>query len=114
ASRVVHVAAGTTVQMSDLTMREGFSPDGGGCLYNEGTLALNRIAIEECVSTGGGGGLRNDGVLTSTRSTIWENVAVDRYGGGMDNVFGASLTLTVVTVSGNIAAVGGGIDNFGV
>ena len=94
--RVLHILPGTTVEMSELTVRNG-----------------SRSASS---SDHRGGGIFNDGTLTLTNSTVSGNTA--SFGGGVLNDFGATLTLNDSRVSGNttggaLGGTGGGIVNFG-
>ena len=131
-SRVFHVASGTTVTISGLTIRNGmvagnFPAGSGGGIYSfQATLTLNDCAISENSATYGGG-VTNDAyndekgdswaVLTISNSTLSGNSA--SYGGG--GVFntsgrwtGAVLTINNSTFSGNSAGYyGGGVDNNG-
>ena len=89
--RVFHILGGT-VEISGLTIQNGFWVNGGG-IYNGGTLTLNNSTVSGNTTTHGAGGIYN--------------------------APGATATLTNVTVSGNTAAVGispgvvGGIGNGG-
>jgi len=113
ASRVFNIAAGKTVEITDLTISHGYvtesNPKGGG-IYNEGSLTLNRVNVSNCACEGIGG--------TSTRAQ----------GGGIYSASGASLTMTDCRVHQNTAeghhllvgsdyraddARGGGLCNFG-
>jgi hypothetical protein len=63
----------------------------------------------------GGGGIYNSGTLTVTNSTISNNSAesggnVESFGGGIYS-YGGQATVTDSTISGNVAGIGGGICN---
>jgi len=94
ASRVFAISPGITAAISGLTIRDGYSGNLGGGIYNGFGASL-----------------------TVTNSTLSGNHAEN--GGGISNQFGASLTLTNSTLSGNSAAGdisnggGGGILNSG-
>jgi len=96
------------------------SVDGGGGIYNAGTLTMSDCTISdnEALFTSGsgvssnGGGVRNyQGVMTITNSTISNNFANSGYGGGIYNT--GQTDIINSTISGNSAHDGGGIyDNY--
>jgi hypothetical protein len=114
ASRVFDIAAGSAVDISGLTIADGYLmvgvPKGAGIL-NAGTLNVTACAVTNN-STGGsmasfGGGISNSGTLTLTNSTIRGNTAVARLynsGGGIANY--GTLTVTNSIINGN-SAIGG-------
>jgi hypothetical protein len=131
-SRVFHVASGTTVTISGLTVRNGmvtgnFPAGSGGGIYSfQATLTLYDCAISGNSATYGGG-VTNDAfndekgdswaILTITNSTLSGN-STSYGGGGAFNTSGrwtgAVLTINNSTFSGNSAGYyGGGIDNNG-
>jgi predicted outer membrane repeat protein len=86
--RVMQVASGATLNLSNLTISDGLSAEDDG------------------------GGILNNGTLTVTNSTFSSNQSVDDYGGAIYN--GGTLTVTNSTFSGNSAGGGGGaIENGG-
>jgi len=138
--RVLHIHSGKTVEVTNVTVRNGDVPvidpsDCGGGIYNDGgTLSLTNSTITGNLAPWGGG-INNGGALTLTNSTVSNNTAQDgagisnggaltltnstvsnntgsRNGGGIENV-GGTVTLTNSTVSGNSAKDGGGIINSG-
>jgi hypothetical protein len=131
-SRVFHVASGTTVTISGLTIRNGmvtgnFPVGSGGGIYSfQATLTLNDCAISGNSATYGGG-VTNDAfndengdpwaILTITNSTLSGNSASYGGGGGFNTSgrwTGAVLTIDNSTFTGNSAgSYGGGIDNNG-
>jgi CSLREA domain-containing protein len=138
AFRVLDFSGTATASVSGVTITEGAATEGAG-IVNDGTLALDQVAVVGNVAKveGGpntfpeGGGIRNGGDLTLIRSTVSGNSAIGKggtvqnapEGGGIYNNSG-SLTIEESTVSGNIAravagpggstnAVGGAIDNSG-
>ncbi len=122
-SRVFIVDPGATVSISGLTVEAGNSSpsgtsdgDGGGGIFNMGTLTLTNSTVFDNFSSNGGGGIENLGTMTLTDSTVSVNSSFGTIfkssGGGIAN-FG-TLTLTNSTVSGNSAnGDGGGIYNVG-
>lgn len=87
----------------------------GGAILNYGELYLERSIFQANQSLGFGGAIlsgpaSNDAFLTIKESTFTANQAFER-GGAIDNRRGA-LTIVNSTISGNLAASGGGIVNF--
>ena len=95
ASRVFHIAPGTTVTISGLTIRNGLAEgssvsdkSGGGIYNNQATLTLADTTVSSNYA-GTGGGIYNEGTagsatLTLTNSTIASNAAGD-LGAGIYN-----------------------------
>jgi CSLREA domain-containing protein len=114
--RVFEVGA-VTAAMSGLTVQHGRflstpgSYQGGGGIYNAGTLTLNSARVNEnqIVDAGqgayGGGIFNDDGTLTLADCTINDNRA--EAGGGIWNEAG-DVTLTNCTLNGNEGVGGGG------
>ena len=141
--RVFHILSGNSVQMSLITIEEGYAfPGNGGGILNEGILALNDLHISNnsCeLNQGGntiggfGGGISNEGALTASRITIFENVArggigtngfnggggggsTPGFGGGIYNGETGIVYLENSTISSNLAIGGrfsGGSTNGG-
>ena len=107
AVRVFDIAAGGSLSITGLTIRDGFlsSADDGAGFRNLGTLDIVDSVITENVSGFSGGGIENRGVLTVTGSTITANSAVFS-GGGIRTTFSGAVgpvtaTVTGSTISGN-------------
>ena len=108
ANRVFRIAGTAVVTLSNLTITNGLTGDGGGIL-NFGTLTINNCTITGNTAGGSGGGIRSDGTLTVTNSTISNNTASGSTGsGGGIRVNQGSATFANVTISGNSAAGNGG------
>lgn len=112
--RVLDVAAGVTVEIRDVTLRngrvQGAGTPGGG-VRNRGALTLARSVVTRNTSEGFGGGISSSDIgsaLTLSQSTVSDNSAGSG-GGGL--AIDATATLTNVTVSGNrsLTGFGGGI-----
>lgn len=123
ASRVFHIASGTDVTVSGLTITNGSAPPpdyfGGGIYNNHAILTLNNCTISGGVAVPGfGGGIYNDAyagsaTLTINNCTISGNSAWP--GGGIYNDQG-TVTITNSTLSGNSDNgynIGGAIANVG-
>jgi hypothetical protein len=128
--RVFAVAAGTSAIIQDMIVRHGKvsdHPARGGGILNQGTLALERVAVIDNLAIGSdgypgglaeGGGIYNNGSLVVVSSVVSSNDATagdgsasgadggDGHGGGIANGTGGTLAVINSTVSGN-AAVGG-------
>jgi CSLREA domain-containing protein len=113
--RVLDVAAGASVTLRGLTIRDGLPyAFGGGGIRNGGTLALDHVTVTDNQTAGNpsaGGGILNTGSLSLVDSVVSSNHAFGGYspGGGIDNEQG-TLTLERSTVSGNTT---GGSFTFG-
>lgn len=113
---VFNTATGTlTVIDSTLSNNLANSPDlshGGGGIYSDGTVTLNRTTVKDNTTIGRGGGIYNqDPTITIINSTISGNTALN--GGGIFNRFG-TVQLTHSTITDNTATDnGGGVWNFG-
>jgi CSLREA domain-containing protein len=115
--RIFFVAGGSTMEIRDVTLRNGRSQGAGGAIRNEGDLTIVRGLITGNSSVAGAGGagfggaILTDGdgsTLTMTDSTLSNNTA---QGGGGAIAIGGRVTLENVTVSGNrsLADFGGGL-----
>ena len=105
--RIFTIGLGRTVNLSGVTLRNGYAASFAGAISNSGTLTVTRTAITGNHGNAGGG-IDNGGTLTLSQSTISANHA--DFGGGIYN----GLTLFVVdsTISENDAdSDGGGIYN---
>jgi hypothetical protein len=107
-----------TATLSGLTISHGRSTNGGGGVYNSGTLALAGCTLSANSAVGQtdyysayGGGVYNTGTLELTNCTLSANSAYSLHaggtGGGIYNT-GATMTLANCTLSNNSANEGGG------
>ncbi|MEW5985446.1 MAG: choice-of-anchor Q domain-containing protein, partial [Chloroflexota bacterium] len=114
--RVLHVLGSTEVTLSGVTVAGGTADTGGG-IYTIGSLTLVNTHLIANFSTDaeitGGGAIYNEGDLLLQRSTISGNSAADRGGGIYTNGSSATVTLVNSTITGNTASYGGGIASFG-
>ena len=79
--------------------------DGGGGIFNAGTLIVSLSTVSGNASPYRGGGIANTGTATVSRSTISGNTSVN--GGGLF-ASGPSTVVSNSTLSGNRASVNGG------
>lgn len=112
--RVFDMFAGAvTVNISDLTVRNGQPGALAGGIYNSSavTLTLTRVTVTSNVSTGQGGGINSPGTLILNDVDITNNTAGSS-GGGIYNQ--GTITYNRGTISGNTSpSEGGGIYNSG-
>jgi len=111
-SEILYVDLGATLTLNDLTIENGSAGfDGGGGVYNLGTLTINNSTLSGNLAEGDGGGIISSGTLTVTNSTFSGNSGFE--GGGIYNE-GITLTVTNSTFYDNSATFyGGGIFNEG-
>jgi CSLREA domain-containing protein len=107
-NRVFSIAAAESVEISDLTIANGFDPSFGGALrLNPGTsLTLKDVIVENSTAlTGSGGAILNEGNLRIISSIIRNNSA-----GAIGGAIASSGTLTIErsVLQGNRALNGGG------
>lgn len=114
---IFYIPSGATVQIQDVTLRNGRSRGAGGAIHNQGDLTLLRTiltgnsSVAGAVGSGQGGAIVSDGnnqSLTILDSTISGNTAQGA-GGGI--AAGGQVSLSNVTVAGNrsTANLGGGL-----
>ena len=111
----LHVASGSAVSLTavDVTSSSATgtaASNGGGGIYNAGTLTLTGGALTGNTATNGsgsGGGIYNIGTLSADGTTISSNSSA-RAGGGIETRDGASVTLANVTMDGNDAGTNPG------
>ena len=122
--RVFHVLSPAVVEISGLTIRDGFTGFGAG-VWNLGTLTLQRVAVSKNEAayrdpndpsscSGDHAGIENLGTLVMVDSSIDHNRGCKTdfsRGGGLGNY--GTATLTNVVVANNRAQSGGGIFNNG-
>jgi hypothetical protein len=129
ACRVFLISAGVTVTLTQISISDGFIPDGdsGAGINNAGTLTINYSAIRNN-TTGegegigiGAGGIYNTGTLIVNNSDISSNTSyVYTYGIGGGGIANRGVAyVSHSTLSNNLAyessggGAGGGISNFG-
>jgi len=105
AVRVFEVNSGVTFNLQNLTVANG-NADGGGGIYNRGTLNVTNSTFSGNTAAHGGGIFSDGGTLTVTGSTFTGNSAT--YGGGGLTAHG-TLNVTNSAFSSNSAHYGAGI-----
>jgi CSLREA domain-containing protein len=119
--RAFRIRSGANLTLNNLTVSNG-AADGGGGIFNTGTLAIINSTISDNYSPSACGGIVNAGTLVITRSTVSGNKANRGWGGGICNFGGFTATITNSTISGNeqtnfddvfTNGGGGGIHNLG-
>ncbi len=128
ASQVFDVGSGATVSIAGLTITDGVNTQTfGGGIANAGKLTLEGDVVSDnqvlALGFSGalGGGIYNSGTLTVGLSQVTGNVASGNFGcsgGGIENDYGATLTINQSIITNNQAVTptgqsvqGGGIDN---
>jgi filamentous hemagglutinin family protein len=114
AVQVFSIAGGSTVNLNNLTVINGFDDvQGGGIRVNGGsTLNLSNSTFTGNKTDGFGGALRNEGgsTINISNSTFFGNTA--KINGGALNNQGGTYTVNSSTFFGNSAGFGGAINNF--
>ncbi len=104
---VIKIAAGRTVEISGVTIRNGYAvANSGGGIANAGTLTITDCVLYGNHSDQVGGGIDSTGSLTMTACTVTQNNATR--GGGV-SVQGGSATVAYSTVSVNSAPKAAGV-----
>ena len=122
ADRVLIVDAGLTVNLSELTVTNGYGFQLAGCVLNNGSLTLDHVTVTGCLMTtdggdfwqGGGGIYNGAGSSLSLFDSTVSNNNSGWAGGGVYAFFDTDVFVERSTVSGNIAIdVGGGFRGLG-
>jgi hypothetical protein len=105
--RVLDVAAGGSLRVSNLSIRNGKTAGLGGGIQNAGTLWVSKVTFSGN-SAGNGGALANSSGATATldNATMAENTTTGVGGGGIIN--SGTLTLSESSLSDNHAPINGG------
>ena len=111
----MHIAAGSSVSLTavDVTSSSATgtaASNGGGGIYNAGTLSISGGELSGNTATAGsgsGGAIFNTGTLSADGTTINGNSSA-RAGGGIETRDGAAVTLANVTMDGNDAGTNPG------
>ncbi|MCA9233020.1 MAG: hypothetical protein KDA57_20405, partial [Planctomycetales bacterium] len=111
------VEAGASVDVSDLTITQGYNLQSGGAIHNLGDLAIDNVRLTDSVAITYGGAIFTDrgGSLAVARTTLDDNQA--RYGGGIAALMDTDDTLSIgeSTFSNNTATnSSGGLHIIGV
>jgi autotransporter-associated beta strand protein len=113
-NRLFTVNSGQTVALKGLFLTSGDigqGSDGGGAIYNNGSLALTLCTLAGNSATGSGGGaIINFGTLTLAQCTLVNNSTTNG-GGAIDNR--GALALTQCTLTDNSATNGGALSGGG-
>src|SRR5262249_31768540 len=124
AFRLFDVAAGGSLTLENLTLRNGLETGGtmvggeGGAIYNQGTVNLIGVTVASNAAPGfEGGAIFNTGVLSISGGSLTGNSS-EGYGegGAIFNDAGGSVTIDAATLTGNSAGSagsGGAIFNIG-
>ena len=121
-SRVFDIGANYTVEISGLTIADGYDGIVGGGVVNHGRLTITDSTISgNAASAVGaeGGGIGNDGALTILHCIVSNNLGGGGAVGGAGGISNANGTVTILRsiISGNSSggfrsSYGGGIGNY--
>lgn len=117
---VLEIEAGSEVTLQDMTLQNGSSVNGGGGIYNEGTLTITNLLIQNneapCAD---GGGVLNWAQVTMQDIELTNNVA--NFGAAFSNARDATASAERITVTQNdavrcvdVLGEAGGIENSGI
>lgn len=116
---VFEIEPGSTVTIKEMTIQNGLSVDGGGGIYNDGTLTITNLLIQNNVADNSdGGGVLNLSQIIMQNVTLANNEA--NFGAGFSNDLNGIASASNITVTQNkavhymgILGEGGGIENNG-
>jgi predicted outer membrane repeat protein len=92
------VAAGASLELRELTLRDGKASASGGGIWNQGTSVLVDVALLSNEAANEGGAIDSTGTLTLDRVTLAGNKA-DTNGGAIDVAYTAEVTPGVATIT---------------
>lgn len=111
--RLFEVAAGASLELSALTLADGFPAfNDGGALLNRGTATLTDIVATGNRSDFSAGAVENQGALTIVDSTFSDNTS-GISGGAIRSRSSGTLTVSHSTFTGNSSLSGGAIESLG-
>ncbi len=109
AHRVFYVDTGSNLTVDTLTIANGYADNGGGGIFNAGTVTVTNSTLSSNDATNIGGGISNTGTMIVTNSTFSNNSSAS--GGDIYNSSTGTLTLTSNTFSNNSSSIGVNIFN---
>lgn len=111
-----NLAGSSSLNLTEVTVRDNTALGGGGGIQNQGTLNITRSTVSN--NNGGQGGginnISNNSIISINNSTFSGNNATGGFGGlaaGGGIMNNAAMTLNNVTVTNNFATSGGGISS---
>jgi hypothetical protein len=121
-SRLFRTAGGGTLNLVNLTIKNGFTVGGGGAILGAVNSTINLVGVSMMDNTayGDGGAINTDGALNVLMSNFSNNVALGRnandysnnpgtgYGGAVYITGSGGLKTSLSNFSGNTASKGGG------
>ena len=102
----IFYCTGKNVTIKNIILKNGFTEEGGGAIYNKGELTIIKSTLNNNTAHIGGA-IDNSGELTITESTLNNNTAQEGDGGAIRNYYGL-LTITESTLNNNTAQEGDG------
>jgi len=118
-SNIFTVDSGSTAEIENLTVKDGYIDGYGGGIINMGDLTVSDSTITQNLASDSGGGLyAESGTLTIDHSTISDNGTVStsasyNSGGGIYSLAATAVIITDSIISGNAAHNGGGVYSHG-
>jgi len=115
-TQIFGVTPGVSLTLANLTISNGFAPEGGGAILNTSTLTVTNCTFSGNNARGGAGtvaaieNLGDAATLTVTNSTFSDNTGD---GGSIEND-GGTLMVTTSTFSDNHGGGAGAISNSGI
>ena len=98
----IYLSSVSTLTLTQCTITENCSEQGGGGIYSEGTLNLGKCTVSYNSAKSDGGGIAATGIVTLTTSTVSGNTT-DSGGAGIYVGAAGNLTLNQCTISANSA-----------
>jgi len=120
--RGFEIGAGLTVDLSHLTVTNGYGFQLAGGILNNGSLTLDHVTVSNNAMTtdggdfwqGGGGIYNGEGAALDLIDSTVANNTSGWAGGGVFSFFNTTTTIKRSTISGNVATdVGGGMRSLG-
>ena len=101
----IFYCTGKNVTIKNIILKNGFTEEGGGAIYNKGELTIIKSTLNNNTAHIGGA-IDNSGELTITESTLNNNTAQEGDGGAINN-WCCELTISESTLNNNTAQRGG-------
>jgi CSLREA domain-containing protein len=106
--RVFHTSSTGQVRIVGLEITGGQLGQNGGGIFNDGSLALEKVTVFDNQGLFGGGVANAGGTMTVSNSTFFDNTASSSGGGISTGTVGNSTSITSTTIAGNTANLDAG------
>ncbi|WP_197453020.1 S8 family peptidase [Rosistilla oblonga] len=105
--RVVDVRPNASLSLEAISLRNGFSDNGGGLRNEGGIVDLRMVSVDGNQATTDGGGIHSTGTLTINQSLVHDNETLDPLANGGGGIFNdGELSMSQSTVYDNTTAGG--------